>query len=128
MITERGSKYFVSDWSACDCHLNSKMFEAMIRISNEFVKGAIGVVHRDCDSGFIKIATVYNDDITYNALNRVENRIKELLAEEYAKTGEGELYSGCSIKIYRYSDLPYHGYSEKDIRYCFYCGNIFLRQ
>lgn len=128
MITEKGKNYFTSNWSECDCHLQPPMYEALIRWTGEFPAVAIGVVDRDYHSGLVRTACVYKDDIPDETLAEMENKLEELLVEEYGKVYEWPLDKEFPTRIYRHADLEKYGYSDKNIEYCFFWRCIFLKQ
>lgn len=127
MITEKGKKYFPSSWTECDCHMSGPMYDAMIRLSGEFTQ-AIGVVHREYNTGMVRVATVYEDDIADETIESMVNRLEKILKEEYAKSGWGTANRNYRIEIYRYNELSQHGYSDDDIKYCFMWRNILRKE
>lgn len=129
MLTQKGINFFTSSWSECDCHLNTKMYDALIKLSGEFVSTSIGVVNRDYSSGLVTVATVFDEHHTDDEIENIKKRIKELLKEEYAKRDLLNYFDeNYSIEIYKYDDLEKHGYSGDDIQYCFIWRSILRRQ
>lgn len=128
MIIERGKKYFISTWSECDCHLNTCVYDALIRLSGEFVPLSIGVVNRDYSTGMVKVAVVYDESITDDYLRRIEDRALELIKEEFTKAGRVYPKDLPNMRIYRYNDLTNHGYSGSNIRYCFWYKSIMRKE
>ncbi len=127
MITERGKRYFVSNWSECNCHLHTAMYNAMIRLSNAFVTKAIGVVDRDYYSGLIKAVVVY-DNVTGNEIKQMEALIHVFFKEEYYKVYHRVPTDRLDTKVIRYDELEQYGYSDCDIKYCFMWNNIFKKE
>lgn len=128
MITEKGKKYFQSTWTECDCHLGICMYNALVKLSREFINYAIGVVHRDYSTGIVRVATIYQDDVDDSDLIKLEERLEQLLKEEYVSSGFTGLSRNYKTNIYRYDQLSKYGYSDSDILYCFLGGCIFRKE
>lgn len=128
MITEKGKNYFVSSWTACDCHLHRVMYNALLLWTIGYPDYSIGIVSRDYNSGFVTLATVYKDDVTDEELIRMENHLETMIERCLGPEGYKGMGERPKTKICRYKDLQSFGYSDKDIEYCFMWNSIFKKQ